>query len=61
MKLSNTGSGTGLLVQHILGDPGEDSGGEGKSKRARKKYNGAKKVKNVPVIYFSSGHFFPPV
>ena len=45
MKLSNTGSGTGLLVQHILGDPGGDSGGEGTSKRAGKKYNGAKKSK----------------
>ena len=36
MKLSNTGSGTGRLVQHILGDPGGDSGGEGTSKRAGK-------------------------
>ena len=61
MKLSNTGSGTGLLIQHIIGNPGGDSGGEGTSKRAGKKYNGAKKSKDDTVLYFSLGHFFPPV
>ena len=33
-----------MRFPHILGDPGADSGGEGKSKRAVKK-NGAKKSK----------------
>ena len=60
MKLSNTGSGTGLLVQHILGDPGGHSGGEGTSKRAGKNIMARRKVRNVTVLYFSSGHFFRP-
>ena len=32
-----------ILLEHILGDPGTDSGGEGKSKRAEK--YGTKKSK----------------
>ena len=59
MKLSNTGSGMGLLVQHILGDPGGDSGGEGTSKRAGKKYNGAKKSKERHLTLLFFGPFFP--
>ena len=52
----------------ILGDPGADSGGEGKSKRA-KKY-GAKKSKERreefsklfwPFFTFLLCHIFPPV
>ena len=59
MKLSNTGSGMGLLVQHILGDPGGDSGGEGTSKRAGKKYNGANKSKERHLTLLFFGPFFP--
>ena len=61
MKLSNTGSGKGLLVQHILGDPGGDSGGEGTSKRAGKKYNGAKKSKERHRTLLFFGPFFSAV
>ena len=47
----------------ILGDPGADSGGKGKTKRSEK--NGAKKSKErralLAVLYFSSRHFFPTV
>ena len=40
----------------ILGDPGADSGGKGKTKRVEKMAR--RKVKNV--LYFSSRHFFHP-
>ena len=46
----------------ILGDPGADSGGEGKSKRAEKMAR--RKVKNgmlLPVFTFLGAIFFPPV
>ena len=39
----------------ILGDPGADSGGKGKSKRAEK--CGTKKS-NLAVLYFSSFHIY---
>ena len=49
---------SGIPDSNILGDPGADSGGEGKSKRAEK--YGTKKSKerreNLAVLYFSSSH-----
>ena len=42
---------------HILGDPGADSGNEGKSKRAENVAR--RKVKNA-VLYFSSFHTYFP-
>ena len=42
-RASKTTLGTPLCKKAILGDPGEDSGGEGKSKRAEK--YGTKKSK----------------
>ena len=41
----------------ILGDPGADSGGKGKTKRAEK--NGAKKSKERSLLFFASFFFRP--
>ena len=45
-----------LISKNILGDPGADKGGEGKSKRAEKYIWNAL----LAVLYFSSCHIFPP-
>ena len=52
------------IGRHILGDPGADSGGKGKTKRVEK--NGAKKSKELFFAPFFSAFtflraiFFPP-
>ena len=43
-------------IRDILGDPGADSGGDGKSKRAEK--YGTKKSKQLAVLYFSFVSYF---
>ena len=45
------------MVEHILGDPGADSGGKGKSKRMEKKAR--RKVKNSPPFPPPPRFYFP--
>ena len=54
------------LQRNILGDPGADSGDEGKSKRAEKYDTKKSKERReepalLAVLYFPSCHIFPPV